>query len=349
MIYMQGPLSGRGKPAKQTPEETNPINMKRKLYIFATGVVVCIAVLLVVIGSATRGDALQRCERVIFSPQRDACLDTLASMENNATACRLVSDAQLRASCITGIAEGTVNASMCKQLASNYEASCISHISNATRNASYCGMIGAPYNSTCIYGVARLKGFTSGNDCLLIGNATLKSECTYLNDYRSAGSSNNASYCAKLPNMRNLTLLSAIFATNSPEAVPSQLMSFSEMNATPQNYCYYNLALQTHNESLCNLTSITIGNMCRYTLLKPANSVNASNINITMCSKLPAGMQPMCEYGMLSAQAVKSKNVSICLQLNSSSINIQYQYSCISAFAMRQSETSRLPTIGLVS
>jgi hypothetical protein len=334
---MLGFPPGRRKPSQQKASETDAsTSQQHMLYIAATALVLCIALLLVIFGN--RGNALQRCEGVILQPQRSSCLDALAGIERNASVCDLIGYAQLRDSCIEGIAELTSNITLCTQVtAAGDRADCVFNISNSTRNIGYCALVGAPYNSTCAYNIASRDRFASEQDCALIENATLRSECMYLYYYGSAMASKNASYCAALPGKVNMSLLSAIFMVNS--SLSSQLMELSMLNATPQSYCYYNLAVLTPNRSLCAFTSGFMNTLCNATLSSPAQSANITNE--TACNYVPAEWKPACEFWMLSAQAISKRNASLCMQISTVTvIGMQDQYSCISSLAEKYGNAS---------
>lgn len=300
----------------------------------ATAFIVFVALLIVLFGN--HGSALQQCEGIILSPQRSSCLDTLAGIENNASICKQITYSQARDSCIAGIAERMSNITMCSQVVSQQDmVGCVVSISNSTRNITDCALAGAPYDSTCAYSIAKEDGFTRVSDCEKIANATLSTECTYLYDYSKAAATKNASYCAALPNARNMSLLSAIFATNNINS--SQAIQFSLVNATPQNYCYYNLALKTPNIGLCNFTSGYMNSLCKASF---STAIKGENLtNETVCNYAPKGAQSLCKYGVLSTLAISERNVSRCLQI----INVtvpQYQYSCISSLAIRYNDSS---------
>ncbi len=332
---MLGFLSGWRKPDRQKAGGPMlPAEQRHRIYIAATAIVVCVALLLVLFGN--RGSALQRCEGAILQSQRSACLDTLAGIENNASICSLIGYAQVRDSCIASVAEHTANITLCTHVAATNEmAGCVLSVSNATRNINDCAFAGAPYNSTCAYNIASEDRFASAYDCALIGNATLRSECAYLHDYSNATTGENASYCTALPDTHNMSLLEGMFDMNITTS--PQFFEFSLINATPQSYCYYHLALNTQNRSLCDFLSGSMGTLCNANFTHPTQSTNITNE--TVCNYAPAGLKSACEYGLLSARAVSEKNVSLCMQI-SNTTDLQYQYSCISAIAMRYNDSS---------
>jgi hypothetical protein len=336
---MQGPKSGRRKPVRSKPTAESIEHNKHVLYIALTAIILLLALLSVVFGN--HGTQLQRCEGVIVGQQKATCLNALAGMTKNASICGQIAYAQLHDSCITGIAESVSNVMLCGQDSSaGYRTACILSISNSTHDAEDCALVGAPYNSTCVYDVESSLGFPSAQGCTPIENATLRHECTYLYDYGYAAASGNAGYCAALPYARNMTLLSAMLTGTNTSS--SQLMELSVINATPQNYCYYRLAVQTHNSNLCNDTSGFINQLCEKALsgvVAPPNAT-ANMTNVTACLKVPSDLRVACEYGMLSAEATSSKNISKCMQIANITGSPLYQYSCITTFATHYDEQS---------
>src|SRR5271157_704046 len=242
--------SGTRKPDQQTAgTEVLPQRQRRMIYVAMASAVVLVALILVLLGN--RGSALQRCKGVLLQPQRDMCLAGLAKIEDNASVCNSISDAQSRDGCTVSIAERTSNATLCGQASAAEErGACVLNVSSATRNPSYCSNVGAPYNSTCWYNSAREDNFSMAQDCTQIGNDTLMSRCTYLYYYNRAESRGNASYCASLPNSTDAPLLTAMFAANF-----SMALELAAINVTPRSYCYYKLAVQTYNRSLCSRAS----------------------------------------------------------------------------------------------
>jgi hypothetical protein len=188
--------------------------------------------------------------------------------------------------------------------------------------------------------------FANVQDCTLIENATLRSKCTYLYYYGRATESMNASYCTALPNTVNMSLLTAIFATNGSMLNPQQ-MELLLHNATPQSYCYYDLAVQIPNRSLCALASGFVNTLCNATFSSPVQGTNITNetagMNITdemaYCNYY-AATEPLlkseCEFGILSALAISKRNVSLCAQISTA----QYRYSCISSLAEKYGNAS---------
>ncbi len=333
---MQG-FPSRRKPSKRI-EEGDAVRTRRQhtIYIAATVAIMCIAFLFVLFGE--HGSALQRCKGIILQPQRVSCLDALAGTEMNASICNLIGYAQSRDSCVSGIAESTSSIALCSQLSdSGARADCVLKISESERNISDCALVDAPYNSTCAYEIASEERFANVQDCASIQNETLRLTCTYLYDYGSALASDNASYCKPLTNVRNMSIMAEIFNMGGMNS--SQLMSLSTINVTPQNYCYYSLAMRTHDRSLCSFMSGYMNAICSGAL---SNTTIPNNVTgKTMCNYASSSwLKFMCEYGVLTAQAVQERNASVCMQISGNTTVMQYQYACITAIAQKYKDVS---------
>jgi hypothetical protein len=121
------------------------------------------------------------------------------------------------------------------------------------------------------------------------------------------------------------------------------MMGFSLINATPQSYCYYRLAVETPDKGLCGLTSGMMSTLCNATF---ENVTPHGGMNETLCDSATSNsIKYLCEYGVLSALAISERNVSPCMQINST-LGAQYPYYCISALATKYGDASYCTYIG---
>ncbi len=343
---MQGFLTGMRKPSKSKAEEgrapqagAERVDRRRLVYVGATAVVVAIALLLVVFGN--RGSALQRCNGVILQQQRNSCLEALASAEMNASICGYIGYAPRRYDCLSSVAIASSNATLCTKINDTASsAACVTSISNSTRDIGYCSLLREPYNSTCAFGMASASGFAHAGDCLLIANSSQRSTCMALNGFRSAVVGLNASFCAGLPDSSNTSLLSSMVSMSNPHG--AQAMELSLLNATPRSYCYYSLAVQIPDRSLCNLTSGYMYLLCNSTFSGHVNATPANATSLSTCGYIPDYLRPLCEYGIVTAQAIEGRNASVCLQISIT----QYQYSCMASLASKYGNASYCALIG---
>ena len=303
----------------------------RLIYAGATAALLLIALLILAFSGRSTG--VSGCKGILLQVQRNSCFQGLAYSESNATICGYINSQSQKYSCIVAVAESQRNASACSGVDSTNPlySQCVLNVSNSTGNENYCNLLNAAYKSQCIFGFAKAGGFGSMGMCDSISNGSLRNECVYLNYYNSALSSRNATYCRLLPSFINYTLLSLMVSANASGSsnFGGQQFAYSAINATPQGYCYYQLAAITNNKIMCAFTTGVLNEVCTASFAHANTTLNITNI-ATLCSAAPSYFQSLCINGVLTTQAIRARNISKCLQVSS-----QYQPTCITQYAIK--------------
>jgi hypothetical protein len=254
----------------------------------------------------------------------------------NLSICRLVSSPGSTAGCIDSIAEGTKNISACSSLGtgSAVYTGCIDNISYSLDNPADCGLLGngSQSASTCTYNIAVLDGFSNLGTCSSIANSSEESMCTSLYYYNLAKRRIAPNYCSELPNSTDNNLLTAMISdTYANSSTGLAYYSLYNLNTTPSSLCYYVLATDSRNESLCSSTSGSISDLC-YSNFTSASANQSTNLNTSaLCSTEPGYAQGLCTYSISTAKALAQDNVSICSAINGT----YYQYSCVVSVATK--------------
>jgi hypothetical protein len=113
-----------------------------------------------------------------------------------------------------------------------------------------------------------------------------------------------------------------------------------EYNITPQELCYMKVAVAADNSTICNFDSGYSIALCKdyfikYNTTTKGNSTNL-NLNISQCSSLPSDLKNLCIYGVVSSDAINSKNVTECDLIS----NNTYKDNCIYSLAYKYNMSS---------
>lgn len=327
-----------GKPGMKTTQ-------KERMVALAVITVVLIIAAGVALVATSAGTQLGRCTRIVVSQQRYSCLLELANSTANASVCGYLSGAQAE-QCISGVALVSGNASTCSSVVSNATsyAQCITSVGTAKHDASYCSVLDEPYLSACAYGIAESGNFSDRGACGLIGNLSLRNDCMSKSYYNEAVLSKDAAYCTYLPSVLNTSLVLYMSQSSAQLfGISNATATLPYLNATtPQEYCYYNLALLGRNESLCGAVTGQLNTLCRAPFTNTtsyntsaANVITLQNVS-TLCSGAPEGTQSLCESALYVYIAVENRNVSICGTLSS----LPYQDACYTGLASKYNDSS---------
>ena len=310
---------------------------ERLILLGVIAVVLVIAAGLSIIATSV-GTPISRCERVVFSQQRYACIARLANSTSNVSLCSYL-EGGYEYSCVSVIALRAQNTSYCDSLSynSSYYAGCIVGISNSTGNLSYCSMVSEPYRSQCEYNVAEKGDFSDVGICNSIANTSLREGCLYRSNYRIALLEKNPYYCSSLPSYQNYSLVYYMVGleTHSPYNITSYLPF---MNATPQQYCRYSIAIESDNKTLCGAVGGYLSLACSSAI--GSVSINSS-ANITLqnvgeiCSKA-GSEEALCSGALYSYIALKSNNATLCGKRNQALL----QYSCYATLAKKYNNSA---------
>lgn len=322
--------------------------LEGRLILFGVALILLIvAGFLLFVKSATSSSGISSCKSIILAKQKYECYATLATKSLNASICSFVGTQSGYLSCISYIAEATLNVTTCGRINSTYPQYdlCVQNVSYSKDQVSDCLMLKGQNESSCAYLLAQKNGFSSLNDCNQISNLSSRGICDDIYYYNIATVTRTPSYCALLPNVTNSTLLSTIVSKGytNQSAASVDYFSYSALNITPKQFCYYKLAQSLGNLSYCSYSGPTLGTFCAYSVHNnqsnstiSANSIfNTANIT-ALCSQQTGPLQGICAFGIYSALAVSGKNASACLQIS----NTSYQYSCIGELANRYNQSS---------
>ena len=325
-----------GKTATEQSPDRKPAldeRERRIVLIFATAALLLIALIFLLFGG--RGSALENCKGVLLQQQRNACFLSLAGSTGNASVCSYVDVQSERDACFVGMAEAENSISVCNEVnhtSAQYSA-CLNNVSLSTGNESGCQQLNGENQSLCAMNLATAEGFRSLSECSIIDNASLRNECSAVYQYNSALKSGSVRYCMNLTGAPNSTVLS-LMLTDSYESTASTSMQgvlFDQLNVSPRGYCYYSLAKQLDNSTLCDQTAGLLNQACLAELLQSnatantaANATNATEfcslLQRNLSSSLPSDLgnfSSLCLHYTLTAEAISTKNISKCLQVGS--------------------------------
>ncbi len=318
---------------------------RERLIILAVITVALVIIAGVVLVAASTGTPLSRCNRIIVSQQRSACLLGLANATGNVSVCSYLHGSQSE-ECVSGIALASGNPGLCSSLSYNESlyGQCVISTGMSSHTVSYCLSLSEPYLSSCVYTIAEAGNFSNISECNYISNASLKGQCSAKSYYEEVLKSRDASYCAYLPSTLNSTLVSYMAGTSvSVLGESNASAALPYLNATtPMQYCYYNVALLNRNSSMCSMAGSKLSAQCSASLSTGSNyTVGASNVitlqNVTsLCAAAPASVQSLCADSLYTYIAVKQRNASVC-DLISSGV---YQYACYTSMARTYNDSS---------
>jgi hypothetical protein len=324
---------------------------RKKLLGLAAGCLVVFALAIVVYNAIAPHTIIMYdypggCGNSTIAPEGvDPCLTALANRTQNVTYCLYIKDSA-EPQCVLNVAFVTQNVSYCGAIASSspYFSQCIMTLNQKYNSIALCNYLSASTALQCIYNISSQSNFTNPNLCSQLTNASYDSECNNLYYYKNALSTKNSLYCGKLQTTRNTTTLYFINSNSSQsqDFTIQRLLLFSTVNVTPQQECYYNLAVVSNNESMCNNIGGGVASQCSYAVAQyNASKVyvdyNATNVTSSCGSYIAGGYSSnVCILEYLTRQAITKDNITFCKDINSSS----YSDSCILGLALNTSNIS---------
>ncbi|MDE1871172.1 MAG: hypothetical protein KGI06_02945 [Candidatus Micrarchaeota archaeon] len=330
-------LSFRGKSGKGN----EPLVSERERKLLALGFVAILVILAVatLVTESVGSSALQGCKRIIFRQQRDSCIYDLAGNTGNYSMCSILPQGSASYGCIGSIAKRERNISICDMIsnASAEYSDCVMNISYSTANPGYCARLSGKNESVCAFSIAREHVFSSLSYCEAISNASQKALCSYIYYYSAAKSFGVQRYCSMLPNETNGTLLTILASKDylSGNSFSYDYVSFSELNVTLRQYCYYDVATSSRNSTLCSSTGPTLSGPCR-NYFNSSNSTAQFNNASAICASAPSYAMDLCTYTVFTEKALAQQNVSSCLAINSTI----YMNTCIVQLASAYNDSS---------
>jgi hypothetical protein len=249
--------------------------------------------------------------------------------------------------CISSLAQSRKNVSLCYLIGKNNGeyGSCVTAIASSEGRIGYCLMLTGENESACAYDIASAGMFRNVSECNDIANLSKRSACSGIYYNNLAVSTRNASYCSMLQSSGGASTLSAILAQNTTgSSLSSELLPYLYFNATPSNFCYYELANLLGTPNLCAYTGTALSQLCYAENLSSSAAAGGSGANYSIaeinvssvCSSVPAYAQELCTYSFLTEKAVAGRNVSSCYAINDTG----YQYSCILSIATKYDNLS---------
>ncbi|MGI0141481.1 MAG: hypothetical protein ACREBF_02405 [Candidatus Micrarchaeales archaeon] len=286
-----------------------------KLYAAITIILVMVAMAVSILPKGTK---LQQCDSILISQNKNVCLYTLATSTDNQSICQDVQGGQ-QSTCYTSVAVGTLSPSTCAKAGSSANVSeCTIQVAQATNNSALCSNINPQYSDGC-YLIMAVK-LNSQALCASVINQTSRESCSSAVDIDLASSTRIASYCANTSTTTNKTILTSVMnmAAAAFAGNQTQLISIKGLVLTPiSNYsvrdvCYSVLASKTSNSTYCSDASPAGQTLCNYSVngAAAAQPENYSQL-LNSCNEL-SQYKTTCTRAVLLAEAINTKNVSIC-------------------------------------
>ncbi|MGC8730299.1 MAG: hypothetical protein ACP5RP_02875 [Candidatus Micrarchaeia archaeon] len=300
-----------------------------KLWIIGIAIIALILLGIITMLYLGSGSGIQRCERIYLNKQRYQCLENLANYSNNTNAC-LYLPPNLEYGCIRNLALKSSNPNLCGVINNTtYNNMCLENVSISKKNLSLCTTLKEPFRASCFFGIEQASNFSSFKNCFIIGNESMKEDCIVMSLYLNAVKTANYSECKMLGNSTSSYFTNYIENTAPNLNYTSTLMYLEFQNATPKEYCYYMLSLYYKNESSCNNTGKFYQN-CKLQL-SVKNTTMHYSINTSICnnSNISAEMKNICIDGIITSEAVRQENASICTYIK----NVNMSYSCMEDLA----------------
>ncbi len=330
-------FGGKKKQDKQGAPE-NKKSERRRLFILGAFALILVIIAAVSTLAVGHGGSLSNCTNIILSSNKYNCILGLANSTKNASICSYL-PANMDYSCISNIALEKDSLSTCSMINSSsaYYSGCISSIAYKDNNIDECENISEPYESSCAYNISVLDNFSNNSYCSVIGNSSLQATCDYRYDYNKAIGQKNITDCSYIPNAQNYTLLNYFTQeTSGLLGYKNETFLFPYINATPQEYCDFSIAVLSYNESICGITNGSLSLLCKSEFNRTVvvnQSTNVSNVT-DLCSSVPQSVRSICVSSYTSIKAVQEKNSTICTQLS----NQQLQNNCYLSIATAYKE-----------
>lgn len=267
-----------------------------------------------------------------------SCVSSFANKTQNSTVC-LYLPSSIQPGCFYRVALSSQNVSKCGYISSSnpYFSQCIINLNKKYNSMKLCGYLQQSLALQCIYNISAKFNFTGLTLCSQL-NGSYSSACSALYYYKNAQQSQNRLLCAYLQNKANATILSFInYNASEVQNYTGSLESmffYTELNLTPQSYCYYKLALEEDNTSLCNYIIGSFANDCPYDVEETSAASTHFNLNATnvtaACSQYNNYTKAYCYYKYSTYKALEIRNATPCFAINQSAA----QGECILALAI---------------
>ncbi len=305
---------------------------KRNLYIIGAVILIAFAVSIVIadsiIGQSSAiayypgGCGKQNSYSAIYS-----CVGNLANTTLNTSVCGYLPNAE-QSSCAYSIALKSQNASKCFTINpyDPYYTQCILSINQKLKNLGLCGYLQQQSALPCIYNISAGFNFSNPSLCSELSNVTYRSACTNLYYYKEALGTSDERLCAYVQDQVNYTTYQFLSYNASGQFnanVSSTLNSYfalSAYNLTPQNYCYYQLAIKENNATVCGSIGGALSAECGAFIA----GLNASRITFDLnatnytaaCGAYVGYKANLCTSEYALSDALRTKTAAPCFLLN---------------------------------
>ncbi len=305
---------------------------EKRLVLLLVVTLLIIIALIIVLSNITAPPSsgqlgFSKCNGYAISTQKYSCLTTLAESTKNTTLCNLMPPYE-RNNCLLGVAQLAASINVCNLINSSspYYSQCIGTVSATISNASACSTLSGYPLEQCL---SNSYSSLTLAQCGAMQNQSSKNVCLYVYYYKSAIGFRNGTYCGMLPNATNESVLQTLVkiqygnvTTATANVTLPELYGLQSANPTLRQFCYYQLAQEEINKSMCGIAGGTVAALCNASLT-PVNTTPAFNLtakNITdACSSITSlAKKTACELNYYSFQAAQSKNASKCALINSS-------------------------------
>jgi len=324
---------------------------KRKLFIMGGVILVIFALSILIMGyifgagpPAATAYYPGNCGIYTTGQQIDNCLVSYANATSNTSVCSYIGDGT-QGTCYFDLALKTQNANTCGLISeqSVLYTDCILRLNQKYESMGLCNNLSLLSAESCIYNVSLFTNFSSVNSCNQLSNLTYRAGCENLYYYNHAQSTKNPNMCNNLKTSINSTILYFISSnhTNSTSNLLDVFYS-SSLNMTPSQYCYYTVAVSSHNSSICADLSRPFSTGCGYAIMQYNESLikpllNATNVTAA-CDAYAGNSKSLstCRLKYLSYRAITSKSVAPCSILNTSTESDE----CIFDYSIGTANTS---------
>jgi len=259
--------------------------------------------------------------------QRFECLGSLAVQTGNAQICGQIGNSAMEGTCIVSVAQSTDNALACDILpVGESRVFCVENVSYSASNPSLCSYLDPDNNSLCRYGIADKLNFSSASYCSGIPNSSYATLCSSQSYFHLALATGNYSYCGKLTDSANGTIVYAMEQQGgSYQSADAYGQLYGFINATPRDLCYSALGTQGSQAACGYISNSTLRAACGTGSASLNYSVPVANLTAACAKANDTRLVSLCDFGVYTNQAVKSSNESWCGQLT----NQSYMMSCV--------------------
>ncbi len=311
--------------AKRQLGEAEEPHGRNSLILFA---IITIAVLIIAVAAvlaSSNAGTLSSCAGKLLPQAKLSCYLYYAKSMRNVSLCNRLSGTQ-QYSCISAYALNFSDAAACSSITSNSsKASCVSAIGLEMSNASLCKPLDEPYKSSCAYAVAESANFSDIGACMIMGNSSKRASCDALYYYGMALKTENASYCALLPNGNSPAILGDVVAYGNNITSIANVAAYTFYNLSPSDYCFSKVAYASGNSSICDRLNGTGLNVCRSRFLTGGTQNLSGMVSEVQYSNLSTDLKNATSAAGIIYDAMVNNKPWACLNISQSG----FAFTCI--------------------